>query len=380
MLEERVFWWAWSKVPGVGPVLMRRLQDYFGGLREAWEATERELRGVEGFGRQTVEAVLRWRQQVDLEKMWREHLEKNPHFWTPADQGYPRLLLEIPNPPPVLYYRGVVDEAENSGLRPLVGVVGTREPTEYGRRWTRKVCKALAERGFTIVSGLAAGIDTEAHRGCLEAGGRTLAVMGTGVDLVYPPRNVSLYGEVIAQGAVLSEYPAGTGPDRAHFPQRNRIIAGLCRAVLVMEAPVRSGALITAHLAADFGRDVFVLPGSLDNPNALGCLGLLSKGAQVILNEGLLLEMLGSIPPVDVAEVAVRGTQLSLFEEVSSKPVSGLSAELMQVLEVVSSGELPFDLIVEKANLPAPTVSSSLLQLELLGLVSQLPGMRYQRC
>lgn len=380
MLEERVFWWAWSKVPGVGPVLMRRLQDYFGGLREAWEATERELRGVEGFGRQTVEAVLRWRQQVDLEKMWREHLEKNPHFWTPADQSYPRLLLEIPNPPPILYYRGVVDEAENSGLRPLVGVVGTREPTEYGRRWTRKVCKALAERGFTIVSGLAAGIDTEAHRGCLEAGGRTLAVMGTGVDLVYPPRNVSLYGEVIAQGAVLSEYAAGTGPDRAHFPQRNRIIAGLCRAVLVMEAPMRSGALITAHLAADFGRDVFVLPGSLDNPNALGCLGLLSKGAQVILNEGLLLEMLGSIPPVDVAEVAVRGTQLSLFKEVSSQPVSGLSAELMQVLEVVSSGELPFDLIVEKANLPAPTVSSSLLQLELLGLVSQLPGMRYQRC
>ncbi|HEY9810160.1 MAG TPA: DNA-processing protein DprA [Halomicronema sp.] len=380
MFEERVFWWAWSKVPGVGPVLMRRLRDYFGGLREAWGATEKELGRVEGFGRQTVEGVVRWRAQVDLEKVWREHLEKNPDFWTPADEGYPRLLLEIPNPPPVLYYRGVVDLAENSGLRPMVGVVGTREPSEYGRRWTRKICRALAGRGFTVVSGLAAGIDTEAHRGCLEAGGRTLAVMGTGVDLVYPPRNGGLYGEIVAGGAVLSEYPAGSGPDRAHFPQRNRIIAGLCRAVLVMEAPVRSGALITANLAADFGRDVFVLPGSLDNPNALGCLGLLSKGAQVILNEGLLLEMLGSMPPVDVPELGVGEVQLSLFEEVNKGPVSGLSAELMQVLQVVSSEEVAFDLIVEKANLPAPTVSSSLLQLELLGLVSQLPGMRYQRC
>lgn len=380
MFEERVFWWAWSKVPGVGPVLMRRLQDYFGGLREAWGAREKELGRVEGFGRQTVEAVVRWRAQVDLEKVWGEHLEKNPDFWTPADEGYPRLLLEIPNPPPVLYYRGVVDLAENRGLRPMVAVVGTREPSEYGRRWTRKICRALAGRGFTVVSGLAAGIDTEAHRGCLEAGGRTLAVMGTGVDLIYPPRNVGLYGEIVAGGAVLSEYPAGSGPDRAHFPQRNRIIAGLCRAVLVMEAPVRSGALITANLAADFGRDVFVLPGSLDNPNALGCLGLLSKGAQVILNEGLLLEMLGSIPPVDVPELGVGEVQLSLFEEVNKGPVSGLSAELMQVLQVVSSEEVAFDLIVEKANLPAPTVSSSLLQLELLGLVSQLPGMRYQRC
>jgi DNA processing protein len=255
----------------------------------------------------------------------------------------------------------------------MVGIVGTREPSEYGKRWTQKISVALAKHGFTVVSGMAAGIDTEAHLGCLAVGGRTIAVFGTGVDVIYPPRNQSLYEKIRAQGLVLSEYPAGTKPNRIHFPQRNRIIAGLCRAVLVMEAPTKSGALITADFANDFCRDVYVLPGSLDNPQSVGCLGLLSRGAHVILSEGHLLEMLGAIPELDSA------VQLPLFAQEQPTPAPQLEPELAKVWQVLASEPTPFDLIVQQAGMGAGAVSSALLQLELLGLVSQLPGMQYRR-
>lgn len=377
-MEERTYWLAWSKVAGIGPVLLRRLQQHFGTLAAAWNATPAALEQVEGFGRSTVERVVQSRSQIQPEKLLQQHLQKNPDFWTPADPDYPRLLLETPNPPSVLYWRGEINSQENLGLKPMVAIVGTREPSDYGKRWTRKISMALAKSGFTIVSGLAAGIDTEAHQGCLDAGGRTLAILGTGVDIVYPPRNRLLYEAILKQGAVLSEYPAGTTPDRAHFPQRNRIIAGLCRAVLVMEAPTKSGALITAHVANDFCRDVYVLPGSLDNPNSIGCLGLLSKGAQVILNEAHLLEMLGAMPPLDASTETVHSAaQLSLFEQM---PTPQLEPELAKVLQVVPAEPTALDVIVQQAGLAAGSVSSALLQLELLGLVTQLPGMRYQRC
>jgi len=372
LVEERAFWLVWSRIAGIGPVLLRRLQQHFGTLAAAWEAPLAQLREVEGFGLQTVEAVIKERSLLHPEQILRQHEQDNPHFWTPADSAdYPRLLLETPSPPPVLYYRGEVQPEENQGIKPLVGIVGTRNPSEYGKRWTRKISVALAQNGFTVVSGLAEGIDTEAHRGCLEAGGRTLAVLGTGVDVVYPPSNRELYKQILQQGLVLSEYPVGTPPDRAHFPRRNRIIAGISRAVLVMEAPTKSGALITARFANDFCRDVYVLPGSLDNLRSLGCLGLLSKGAQVILSEGHLLEMLGAMPQLDSVEKS------KSFEPL---PLPYLEPELKQVLDAIALECMPFDLIVQQTGYSAGSVSSALLQLELMGLVSQLPGMRYQRC
>jgi len=374
LVEERAYWLAWSQVDRVGPVLLRRLQQHFGSLADAWKANAAQLRQVEGFGYQIVSAVTAARSQINPEQFLEQHSVKNPYFWTLADADYPRLLLEIPSPPPVLYYRGLVQPQENQGIMPMVGIVGTREPSEYGKRWTRKITVALARHGFTVISGMAAGIDTEAHRGCLEAGGRTLAVLGTGVDLIYPPRNKPLYEQIQQQGLLLSEYPAGTQPNRAHFPQRNRIIAGLSRAVLVMEAPSKSGALITAHYANDFCRDVYALPGSLDNHQSLGCLGLLSRGAHVILNEGHLLEMLGAIPKLDQA------VQLPLFAQAQPTPVPQLEPELAKVLQALAPEPTAFDLIVQQAGLAVGSVSSALLQLELLGLVSQLPGMRYQRC
>ena len=370
LVEERAFWVAWSQIPGIGPILLSRLQQHFGSLAAAWEANPAQLRQVEGFGSQTVEVVAVGRSRIHPKQLIQQHEQENPNFWTPDQVDYPRLLLETPSPPPVLYYRGEVQLQENQGIKPLVGIVGTRNASEYGKRWARKLSAALARNGFTVVSGLADGIDTEAHRACLESGGRTLAVLGTGVDVVYPPRNRDLYKQILNQGLVLSEYPAKTPPDRAHFPPRNRIIAGMSRAVLVMEAPTRSGALITARYANDFGRDVYVLPGSLDNPRSLGCLGLLSKGAQVILSEGHLLEMLGAMPQLDPVESPPLVEQLS----------PSLEPELKRVLEAINLESMAFDLIVQQTAMPAGSVSSALLQLELMGLVSQLPGMRYQRC
>lgn len=376
LVEERAYWLAWSQVDRVGPVLLRRLQQHFGSLADAWKATASQLQQVEGFGSQMVAAVTAARSQINPEQFLEQHSAKNPSFWTLADADYPRLLLEIPSPPPVLYYRGVVQLQENQGIKPMVSIVGTREPTDYGKRWTHKISTALAKHGFTVVSGMAAGIDTQAHRGCLEAGGRTLAILGTGVDLIYPPQNRNLYEQIQQQGLVLSEYPAGTRANRVHFPQRNRIIAGLSRAVLVMEAPSKSGALITAYQANDFCRDVYVLPGRLDDQQSIGCLGLLHRGAQVILNEGHLLEMLGAIPDLNL-NLAV---QLPLFPQEQSTPVPQLEPELAQVLQALPSEPISFDVIVQQTGLAAGSVSSALLQLELMGLVSPLPGMRYRRC
>ncbi|MEG4030537.1 MULTISPECIES: DNA-processing protein DprA [unclassified Microcoleus] len=383
MLEERAYWLAWSQINGIGPILLQRLHQNFKSLAEAWMAKPVDLMRIEGFGKQIIETIVQERTKLNPQEFIEKHLIKNPCFWTPADPDYPRLLLEIPNPPPVLYYRGLVDVKENQGITPTVAMVGTRSPSEYGRRWTRKISTALARSGFTVVSGLAAGIDTEAHTGCLEAGGRTFAVVGTGVDIVYPKQNERLCDRILQQGLVISEYPAGTQPNRTNFPRRNRIIAGLSRATIVIEAPHKSGALITAYQANDFCRDVYVLTARLDDERSFGCLELLSKGAHPILpssdrllSEDRLLEMLGAMPKLDRAE------QLSLFPPNPTVEKQGppLEPELAKVLSAIESGPISFDTIVEAAGLETGRVSSILLQLELLGLVSQLPGMRYQRC
>lgn len=369
---ERSYWLAWSQISGVGPVLLRRLEQYFGTLEAAWRGDSQELKAVEGVGQQLGARIPEQRSTINPSQFLEKHLTENPHFWTPADPDYPRLLKETPNPPAVLYYRGKVNPLENQGLVPAIAIVGTRDPSPYGKKWTRRLATTLANQGFIIVSGMAAGIDTEAHRACLEAGKRTIAVLGTGVDVAYPPRNQGLYRDIVQQGLVVSEYPHGTPPDRAHFPQRNRIIAGLCRAVLVMEAPAKSGALITAYIANEYNRDIYVLPGSLDNEKALGCLGLVSRGAQLILGEEQLLEMLGELPHLD------NPSQQELFPA-PHPAIAHLAPNLAKVLQIIPTEAITFDAIVQAMHTSAAEIAGALLQLELLGLVTQLPGMRYQR-
>jgi DNA processing protein len=371
--EERAYWLAWSQIPGVGPVLLKRIQQSCGTLAEAWTTSVSALREIEGFGKRLLEAVTEGRSRLNPEQFLAEHSQKNPHFWTPADPDYPRLLLEIPSPPPVLYYRGQVQPQENQGITPLVGIVGTRYPTKHGCEWTQDLSAALAKAGFTVISGMAAGIDGIAHRSCLQAGGRTVAVLGTGLDKVYPPEHRQLYEQIQQQGLILTEYPVGTKPERGNFPARNRIIAGLSRAVLVMEAPEKSGSLITARYANDFGRDVYILPNSPNVEEALGCLNLWNQGAIPITKEEKLLEMLGAIPRLDTTR------QLSLFESAQTPALPALEPELATILQAITEEATPFDLIVQATGLSTGTVSGALLQLELLGLISQLPGMRYQK-
>jgi DNA processing protein len=366
LISDRPFWLAWSQIPGTGSILIQRLRLYFGSLATAWDAPADQIERVQGFGAQSTGAIVASRREIDPDQLLAQHEQENPGFWTPADADYPKLLLEMPDYPPVLYYRGQVETAENQGITPAIALVGTRSPSDYGRRWTRKLSTTLAQSGFAIVSGLAAGVDTEAHHACLRTGGRTLAVLGTGVDVVYPQANQPLAQQIEQQGLLLSEYPAGTQPDRIHFPRRNRLIAGLSRAVLVIEAPQKSGALITARLANDYNRDVYALPGSLDNPKSRGCLELLTQGAQLILGEAELLESLGNIP--------------QLYQQLSLLPSTPeLEPELQQLFQVLSTEAIALDSIVQQTGQSAAAALSGLFQLEMMGLVAQLPGMHYRR-
>jgi len=377
MVNERTYWVAWSTVNGIGSVLLGRLHKHFGSLETAWFATAAELLEVEGFGLLTADATVAERRRIDPQQVLQQYEQANGGFWTPADREYPRLLLETPDPPPVLFYKGAVQPDELTGITPMVAIVGTRSPSDYGRKWTRRIAEVLTQNGFTIVSGLAEGIDTEAHRSCVALGGRTIAVLGCGADIIYPWSNRGLYQKISQSGLILSEHPAGTKPDRTFFPRRNRIIAGLCRATLLMEAGDRSGGLITTHYANDYGRDVYVLPGSLDNPKAIGCLKLINKGAHVIVDEAELLEMLGMLPQIDTAPAKV---------PVKTPPAQlNLPPDQTQVLQAMSDlaeaglAEVSFDRIVQTTGLPAGVISAVLLNLEMQDLVTSLPGNRYQR-
>lgn len=365
MEQEQAYWLAWSQIKGIGAVSLKKIYQHFGSLQKAWDAPTIAFAEIDGINGKAAQAIGHHRPTQLPAQLITPHLQQNPNFWTPHQELYPRLLAEIPSPPPLLYYRGQIDPEENSGSKSMVGIVGTRNPTEYGKRWTKKITQALVSHGFGIVSGMAAGIDAVAHHACLAANGRTIAVLGTGVDTIYPFSNRELYHQLTAKGLILSEYPAQTQPDRGHFPARNRIIAGLCRAVLVIEAPQRSGALITARFANDFCRDVYVLPGSLDSPQSLGCLSLLNSGAHVILGIEHLLELLGTMPCLDRLPSV-------------TKPKPELKPKLSAIYDLINRESIAVDAIAEQTGLSINEILAALSELEMMDLVSQLPGMRYQ--
>ena len=415
MATERAYWLAWAQIKHVGPVTIKRLWEHFGSLGLAWKASAGDLLNVDGIGLLVAERITAQRPKLNPTALLAKHEQENAAFWTPADPDYPALLFAINDPPPVLYYRGQLRLNDPNHLS--VGIVGTRKPSAYGKRWTARLSRSLTAEGAIIVSGLAAGIDTEAHISCLNRGGATVAVMGTGVDVVYPAQNRGLYRRVVETGLVVSEYPDGTGPDRTHFPQRNRIIAGLSRATLVTEAPTKSGALITARLANDYCREVYALPCSLDNEQGGGCLRIIDQGAQMIMGERALIEALTCLPTVDISagqmvesksarranHLATPGKEDQQIEanlqietnlqseadvgiEADSDPtiapaadVSDLPPQLRQVLNAVSIEPVVLDSVVTGSNLETGAVLAALVQLEISGLVVQLPGMQYQR-
>ena len=385
--REKIYWLAWSKIKGLGPVSVQKIYAHFGSLEQAWFSPFTEYAHIDGIGRKTLSSIQQEKAKINPEQLFRQHEEKNPHFCTPSDSEYPQLLLEIPSSPAVLYYSGNLQLAQTATVNHLIGIVGTRNPTEHGRRWTYKISKCLAENGFVIVSGLADGIDGIAHRGCLDGGGKTIAVLGNGLDRAYPRKNKQLMAEIAEKGLILTEYAQGTVPEKGNFPARNRIVAGLSRAVLVMEAPEKSGALITARYANEFNRDVYTLPNTPDNLQSRGCLGLIHKGAEIIIAEDELLSSLGAIPSFSPPSPQ----QLSLFSttitpEVTSEnqvpPTSqspNLAPPLNLVYQAVKNEATSLDMIVNNSGLSGAEVSAILLQLELEGLVAQLPGMMYRK-
>jgi DNA processing protein len=354
--EDR-YWVGFNIVRGIGPVRLRALLDYFGDVERAWHAPSQELRSA-GLDRRSIESLLAARSAVNLDQELERIKDAGVCVLTWQSPGYPRLLLEIHDPPPVLYVKGSI--MENDAW--AVAVVGTRRASSYGREVTRQLAASLARNGITVVSGMARGIDGEAHRAALEAGGRTIAVLGCGVDVIYPPEHRDLAAEITAHGALVSDYPMGTKPEGRNFPPRNRIISGLSLGVLVVEAGRRSGAHITADFAADQGRDVFAVPGSILARGSVGTNRLVQDGAKVVLGPEDILEELNLTMVVEQVEAR----QVLPADETEAVLLSHLSTEPVHV-----------DELQRQLELPIAQVTSTLALMELKGMVRQVGSMKY---
>lgn len=289
---------------------------------------------------------------------------------TLADPCYPRSLRWIPDPPLVLYTRGTLRPED--GL--AVAVVGSRRPSNYGKLMAQRLSTELVQHGFTVVSGLARGIDSLAHQGSLQAGGRTVAVLGSGINVIYPPENRRLCDTISDQGAVLSEFPLDTKPDRWNFPRRNRIISGLALGTLVVEAAANSGALHTARHALEQGREVFAMPGRIDVPNSRGTHSLIKQGAKLV--EGIN-DILAEFP--EAVQVSASQHQSALTCPPKPRTTADLSAEEAQVLALIQPEETHIDALIHASQLPAHVVASILVTLELRGLIRQFPGKFFAR-
>ncbi len=357
MESDRSYWVALSFVRGIGAVRFQRLLDFFGTARDAWSATESDLQQA-GMPSQTCQNLLALRKSLDVGAIWDKIAAQGIQVVTWEDDTYPERLHTIDAAPPVLYMRGEVSSVDAWA----VAIVGTRRVTRYGRQVAEELAAALAAQGITVVSGLARGVDGVAHRAALRAGGRTLAVLGSGVDKIYPPEHRHLADEICAQGAILSDYAPGTPPDAVNFPPRNRIIAGLSLATVVVEAGESSGALITARFALEQGREVFAVPGNIYAPLSVGPNRLIRDGARPLLSVDDLLDAL------NVSRVAqYRQARLAL-------PDDPVEAQLLSLLENES---LHVDELSVHANLPVSEVSAALTMMELKGLVRQVGSMHY---
>jgi DNA processing protein len=357
LVDSKKYWVGFNLVKGIGAARLRVLLQYFGDIESAWNASPQALQAA-GLGSKVIDSFLQVRLDVDLESVVKRIQSKGICILTWEDETYPRRLKEIEQPPPVLYLRGSLLPADEWA----VAIVGTRRITAYGRQVTEEIATTLARSGVTIVSGLARGVDSVAHKAALDAGGRTIAVLGSGVDVIYPSEHRALAERMVASGALLSDYAPGTAPDGVNFPPRNRIISGLSLAVVVVEAGQQSGALITAEFAAEQGRDVFAVPGNINAPQSVGCNALIQQGARPLLQAGDILEAL------DLTMVQ---------EHRSARSVLPADATEQQVLEVVGQQPLHIDEIRLQINLPMEQVTAALAMMELKGMVRAVGGMRY---
>lgn len=351
------YYLGFNLVPGLGPARLARLIARCGSAEAAWHADAFDLAGASIEAR-VAEALVAARARLDLDAELARAAAAGVTLLSLEDPGYPPLLREIPGAPPLLYVRGSLIPGDDWA----VAVVGTRTPTAYGREAAHRLAGDLARAGAVVVSGLALGVDTIAHEAALEAGGRTVAVLGSGVDQPYPERNRGLAERIIAQGALISDYPLGTAPTPGNFPPRNRIISGLSRGTLVVEAGERSGALITVEFALEQGRDVFAVPGTIFSRQSVGTNRLLRAGAAAATSAADIL--------ADLEMTAVE-VQRSARAEIPADPVEAA------LLAVLSAEPQHIDEVGRAADLPAPAVAAALALLELKGLARQPAPLHY---
>ncbi|HPA25985.1 MAG TPA: DNA-processing protein DprA [bacterium] len=358
---ELKYWLAFLKLPKVGPVRLRKILRYFGSLKIAWsgEAMDFIAAGVE---EDIVLGMLSKRQEINLEQLLEQMKQENIHAVTLEDKFYPKLLREIYNPPPVIFFKGTLNlEADEFSL----GVVGTRKYSPYGARVTPEIVRELTNKGLVIVSGLALGIDSMVHEATLEVKGRTIAVLGSGLDSknIYPAFNKYLSEKIVANdGLLVSEYAPGTEPLKGNFPQRNRIISGLSLGILVIEAPESSGALLTARFALEQNREVFAIPGSIYSANSFGPNNLIRMGAKLVTGADDILEALN----------------LNLVKEfVMTKKIVPDSLEEAKILENLSGEPIHVDELVRLTKLDTALLNSTLTLMEMKGRVRNLGSMMY---
>ncbi len=356
-------WVGLSLVPGLGVTTFWRLLEHFSSPCNVLNASRQELQRISGTQRY-LENLLAggWRQRAEEEIARLEKYGGRVLVWGDAD--YPPALMQLTDPPPVLYGRGNFSPLK----APAVAVVGARAASSYGLRMADLLAKALAQAGVVVVSGLAAGVDAAAHRGAL-FNGRTVAVLGCGLDKIYPRQNGELYQEIVAKGLLLSEYPLGTRPDAFRFPARNRIIAGIAQGVVVVEATRKSGSLITAQIALDYGRDIFAVPGQLDSLKSEGCHALIRAGAALVSSVDDILTDMG---------IAV-GHGAGQREKSPQKRSSSRGSDVEKIYRLIDAYPVTKDELVEKSGLDAQHINEICLILEMDELIESLPGERIRR-
>jgi DNA processing protein len=359
-MSDIKYWIGFTLIPGIGRVRFSRLEQHFGKLERAWQASATELE-MAGLDNRSIEAITAMRPKISLDAEMEKLERYRVTVLTWKDEAYPSRLKEIYDPPPVLYVRGSLTPEDDWSL----AVVGTRRPTFYGREVAEQIVGDLARNRITIVSGLAKGIDATAHRAALDSGGRSIAVFGCGLDIVYPREHVKLARQIMENGALISEFPLGTTPRRENFPLRNRIMSGLSLGVLVVEAGEVSGALITAGHALEQNREVFAVPGSVLSAVSRGTNRLIQEGAKLVSGANDILEELNltmAVQQIEVKELV---------------PATETESIILQILRNLSPEPTHIDEVGHQSRLPIATVSSALSMMELKGMIKQVGGMNY---
>jgi DNA processing protein len=353
---------ALNLIEGVGPVRLRQLLEAFGDAPSILRASKQQLLQARNIGEETAEAISNWEKTVDLSAELKRIADFGCRIVIQADPEYPELLRQIYDPPIVLYVKGDLLTKDKNA----VAMVGSRMTTHYGTEVARKLAYQMAYVGVTVVSGGARGIDSAAHQGALTAKGRTIAVLGTGINLVTPPENAELFERIAASGAVITQFPFNRPPDKQSFPIRNRIVAGMTLGTIVVEANMTSGALITANFAVEYGRQVFAVPGRIDSPRSKGCHELIKKGAKLCESAEDVLSEFEYLFPASNRPAAP--------SETGVLPAIELSDNEQKVFDALDHEESNIDEIIRHSALPSSAVSVALLSLEMKRLIRQLPG------